>query len=238
MTVTMYDTQYPSIVPATAALVVAYPDGPVGDSYTDAKRIFGSRAHSITWTGVDADMADVEIWSSFPEPKLAAWVKAQHKRGVPRPVIYTPLFQWEHAKALVAGLVVSWWVPDWTGKPHAIKGADAVQYGAQASPNGPMITDPTKAAGKTYDLSLVQPSFPFYPDQWPLREGITGILVKNLQEFLNKRSMGAGVPDGVFGAMTKAAVAKAQVTYHQRGVEAGICNKDLYSKLEYRAPGA
>lgn len=236
MTAIMYDTQYPSIVPRNAELVVCYPDGNIGNSYSKAVAIFGSRAHSITWTGVNADMADVEIWSSFPEAKLAAWVKAQQARGVPRPVIYTPLFQWEHAKALVSGLVVSWWVPDWTGKPHAIKGADAVQYGAQAHPGGPMITDPTKAAGQTYDLSLVQPSFPFYPNQWPLREGITGILVKNLQTFLNKRSMGAGTPDGVFGPNTKKAVVKAQVAYHQRGVEAGICNKDLYAKLEYEGP--
>ena len=241
MTAIMYDTQYPSIVPATAELVVSYPDGTIGYSYSKAKEIFGVRAHSISWSGVNADMADVEIWSTFPEAKIAEWVKAQHARGIPRPVIYTPLFQWDRVKSLVGNLVVSWWVPDWTGKPHAIKGADAVQYGAQASSSGPMITDPTKCTGKTYDLSLVQPSFPFYPGQWPLRAGITGILVKNLQDFLNSRAelihLGTALtPDGVFGSVTKEAVARAQVAYGQRGVTAGTCNKDLYAKLEYKNP--
>ena len=57
---------------------------------------------------------------------------------------------------------VSWWLSDWTGKPHTLPGADAVQYGAQASPSSPMITDPSQAGGHTYDLSFVSSSFPYY----------------------------------------------------------------------------
>jgi len=57
---------------------------------------------------------------------------------------------------------VSWWLSDWTGKPHTLPGADAVQYGAQASPSSPIITDPSQAGGHTYDLSFVSSSFPYY----------------------------------------------------------------------------
>lgn len=161
---TMYDTQYPSIVPKSADLVVSYVDGPQASNYNQAKSLFGSRALSITWTGENADIGDIE--TSFPLSKLPAWIDAQVARGIPKPVVYAIYSgvgtNYAQVKQAVGTKSVSYWLSDWTGKPHTLPGADAVQYGAQASPSSPMITNPGKAGGHTYDLSFVSPSFPYY----------------------------------------------------------------------------
>src|ERR1700734_1513666 len=67
---TMYDTQYPAIVPKSADLVASYVDGPQASNFDQAQQIFGSTALSITWTGEPADIADVEggfAMSKLPE---------------------------------------------------------------------------------------------------------------------------------------------------------------------------
>jgi hypothetical protein len=162
---TMYDTQYPSIVPSSADLVVSYVDGPQASNYNQAVSIFGSKALSITWTGQNADIADVES-SAVSTSQLPAWIDAQVARGIPKPVVYAIYSgigtNYQQVKQAVGTKSVSFWLSDWTGKPHTLPGADAVQYGAQASPSSPMITDPGQAGGKTYDLSFVSPSFPYY----------------------------------------------------------------------------
>jgi hypothetical protein len=162
---TMYDTQYPSIVPSSADLVVSYVDGPAGDSYNQAQSIFGSKALSITWTGENADIADVES-GAVSTDQLPDWIDAQVARGIPKPVVYAIYSgigtNYQQVKQAVGTKSVSFWLSDWTGKPHSLPGADAVQYGAQASPSSPMITDPGNAGGHTYDLSYVAPSFPYY----------------------------------------------------------------------------
>jgi hypothetical protein len=161
---TMYDTQYPSIVPKSADLVASYVDGPQASNFAQAQQIFGSKALSITWTGEPADIADVE--GGFAMSKLPEWIKQQQDAGIPRPVIYAIYSgvgtNYQQVKKAVGSAKVSWWLSDWTGKPHTLPGADAVQYGAQASPTSPMITDPSQAGGHTYDLSFVSSSFPYY----------------------------------------------------------------------------
>jgi hypothetical protein len=161
---TMYDTQYPIIVPKSADLVASYVDGPQASNFDQAQQIFGSRALSITWTGEPADIADVE--GGFAMSKLPEWIKQQQDAGIPRPVIYAIYSgvgtNYQQVKKAVGSAKVSWWLSDWTGKPHTLPGADVVQYGAQASPSSPMITDPSQAGGHTYDLSFVSPSFPYY----------------------------------------------------------------------------
>ena len=161
---TMYDTQYPSIVPKSADLVASYVDGPQASNFDQAQQIFGSKALSITWTGEPADIADVE--GGFAMSKLPEWIRQQQDAGIPRPVIYAIYSgvgtNYQQVKKAVGSAKVSWWLSDWTGKPHTLPGADAVQYGAQASPTSPMITDPSQAGGHTYDLSFVSSSFPYY----------------------------------------------------------------------------
>jgi len=160
----MYDTQYPSIVPKSADLVASYVDGPQASNFDQAQQIFGSKALSITWTGEPADIADVE--GGFAMSKLPEWIKQQQDAGIPKPVIYAIYSgvgtNYQQVKKAVGSAKVSWWLSDWTGKPHTLPGADAVQYGAQASPSSPMITDPSQAGGHTYDLSFVSSSFPYY----------------------------------------------------------------------------
>src|SRR3984885_6323079 len=171
---TMYDTQYPSIVPKSADLVASYVDGPQASNFDQAQQIFGSKALSITWTGEPADIADVE--GGFAMSKLPEWIKQQQDAGIPKPVIYAIYSgvgtNYQQVKKAVGSAKVSWWLSDWTGKPHTLPGADAVQYGAQASPSSPMITDPSQAGGHTYDLSFVSSSFPYYggaPDLTPAK---------------------------------------------------------------------
>jgi hypothetical protein len=161
---TMYDSQYPSVFPSNADLVVSYVDGPQASNFGAAQSKFGSKALSITWTGQNADIADAE--TSFPLTNMQAWIKAQNARGIKKPVVYAIYSgvgtNYAQVKQAVGTMDVSYWLSDWTGKPHTLPGADAVQYGAQASPSSPMITDPSKAGGHTYDLSFVSPSFPYY----------------------------------------------------------------------------
>ena len=144
----MYDTQYPSIVPKSADLVVSYVDGPQASNFDQAQQIFGSKALSITWTGEPADIADVE--GGFAMSKLPESIKQQQDAGIPKPVIYAIYSgvgtNYQQVKKAVGSAKVSWWLSDWTGKPHTLPGADAVQYGAQASPSSPMITDPSQPA--------------------------------------------------------------------------------------------
>jgi len=151
-------------VPKSADLVASYVDGPQASNFDQAQQIFGSRALSITWTGEPADIADVE--GGFAMSKLPEWIKQQQDAGIPKPVIYAIYSgvgtNYQQVKKAVGSAKVSWWLSDWTGKPHTLPGADAVQYGAQASPSSPMITDPSQAGGHTYDLSFVSSSFPYY----------------------------------------------------------------------------
>ena len=81
--------------------------------------------------------------------KLPEWIKQQQDAGIPKLVIYAIYSgvgtNYQQVKKAVGSAKVSWWLSDWTGKPHTLPGADAVQYGAQASPSSPMITDPSQA---------------------------------------------------------------------------------------------
>jgi hypothetical protein len=145
MTVTMYDSVNPDAIPSDAALVASYVDGFGG--YDAAVAKFGaSKVVSITVSGKDADVADVEP-GAMTAGQLPAWIAAQKARGVARPGVYCSESLWSSVKAAVGDADVSYWIADWTGSPFALAGADAVQY----------------ANGASYDLSLVQDTFPWYP---------------------------------------------------------------------------
>ena len=145
MTVVMYDSTNPADIPANAALVASYVDGFGG--YDAAVSRFGAnKVVSISVANHDADVADVESGAMSPDD-LPGWLERQYARGVARPGVYCSLSVWPAVKAAVGTRKVSYWVADWRGSPFALAGADAVQY----------------ANGATYDSSLVQPTFPWYP---------------------------------------------------------------------------
>lgn len=201
--VVMYDSVNPSAIPLSAALVASYVDGFGG--YNAAVARFGAkRSVSISVHDADADVADVEAGGMTPA-ELPSWIERQQARGFPHPVVYCNRSTWPSVRAAVGARHVSYWIADWTGVPHTLPGADAVQYMSTHS----------------YDLSWVLPSFPFYtgqptpkPNPFPvLRDGDSGSAVKTAQSDLNKHGAAPQLAvDGVFGPKTLAAVKQFQAT--------------------------
>jgi peptidoglycan hydrolase-like protein with peptidoglycan-binding domain len=208
MTLTMYDSTNPSLIPSGAALVASYVDGYGG--YTAAVNRFGAeKCVSISVQNNNADVADVETGAMTPGD-LPGWISRQQARGIKRPVIYCNASTWPSVKAAVGNAEVSYWIAEWTDNPtQTLAGADAVQYASTSS----------------YDLSYVLPTFPFYPGgvtpppttTTPLvQDGsvdpVDGVnAVHNLQTRLNVWQVTVGkyavlTVDGNFGALTLTAV--------------------------------
>ena len=144
----MFDSVNPNAIPNRTALVAGYLDGSISKWPTSAAARFG-RVVWITTTGSreDADVADVETGDLTPA-SVVDWLR---KATSPRPTIYTSRSWWPSVESEVknAGLHCEWWIADWTGAPHSLPGAVAVQY-----------TNPTGSGGD-FDLSLVTDAF------WP-----------------------------------------------------------------------
>src|ERR1700729_2129106 len=125
MSIVMYDSASPGLIPASAALVASYVDGYGG--YSAAVARFGvHKVVSISIHGNVANVADVEN-GAMTTAMLPAWIEASYKRGVPRPGVYCNLSTWPSVQAAVAGRKVSYWIADWRGTPFTLAGADAVQ---------------------------------------------------------------------------------------------------------------
>lgn len=240
MTVTMYDSTDPSAIPSNAVLVASYVDGYGG--YTAAVARFGAaKCVSISVDNNDADIADVESGAMTPA-ELPAWIAAQKARGIARPGVYCNESTWAAVKSAVGDADVSYWIADWTGSPFSIAGADAVQYASESS----------------YDLSLVQTTFPWYPGgstpvtptvTFPIVEGATDGAgatsgpVHTLQTNLNKWAADIKlttllVVDGDFGTLTLAAV-KLALTYFDwsaANVALGEVTEALWDSLEGAPP--
>lgn len=146
----MFDSVNPTAIPDGTALVAGYVDGAVSKWPAGAASRFG-RVVWITVLGTNyaADVCDVESGACTP----AGAVEWLRKATSPRPTIYTSRSNLAAVSKLVtaAGLHCEWWIADWTGAPHGILGAVAVQY-----------TDPPGSGGD-YDLSLVADSA--WPDK-------------------------------------------------------------------------
>ena len=144
----MFDSVNPNAIPARTALVAGYMDGAVSKWPNSAASRFG-RVVWITVTGArhDADVVDVES-GDVTAAGAVEWLRAASS---PRPTIYTSRSNWPSVEAAVkaAGLHCEWWIADWTGGPHALPGAVAVQF-----------TDPPHSGGD-FDLSVVADSY------WP-----------------------------------------------------------------------
>lgn len=205
--VTMYDSTNPASIPAGAELVAAYVDGFGG--YTAAVARFGAaKVVSISVGNNNADVADVENGAMTPGD-LPGWIARQQARGIKRPVVYCNESTWPSVKSAVGGADVSYWIAN-PGGSGVISGADAVQNVWEGS----------------WDSSVVQSSFPFYPgtvtppappNPYPtIQLGDTGAAVTTAQTDLNKwhaatPSTNAAVTvDGSYGVLTEAAVKSFQ----------------------------
>jgi len=136
--VTMYDSVNWRAIPQDAGYIAIYADGKyaadrdeVQAAYPDAEII------SITVTGTDygAGACDVESGDMSPDqvPNYVVRRLEAHPNGAMcRP--YMNRTTWPAVQRYVGNLSaaqrasVRYWVADWTGEPHLLPGADAVQY--------------------------------------------------------------------------------------------------------------
>ncbi len=153
MTRLMYDTtDIPPVgVPHTAQIVAGYINGryrsfgPLVAWCPDAEHV----SIAVT-TQADADVLDIEQGDATPAG-APGWVDRQLARGLWQPTLYCERSQWDEVKAAVGNRNVAYWVADYTGAPHYLPGAVAVQY-VNHGPNNENV-----------DLSLVT------DDGWPHR---------------------------------------------------------------------
>ena len=88
----------------------------------------------------DADIADVENGDLTPA-SAADWIRS---RAGHKSTIYCSLDTAPKVREACQGLAYDLWVADWTGSPHEIGGAVAVQY-----------ADPAHGSGGNFDLTCV-----------------------------------------------------------------------------------
>ncbi len=153
----MYDSTSPGDIPATAEMVAGYIDGAYAWSPSGWARFPAAVKVTVaTQPGTDAgDVLDVELGDATPA-QAPAWIRMRQTAGLTVPTIYCASFAVPQVRQLCAGLRYALWVAEWTGHPHAVAGAVAVQY-----------ADPSSSGGH-YDLSLVtDPGWP-HPQEDPV----------------------------------------------------------------------
>jgi hypothetical protein len=147
----MYDSVTARDIPVSARMVAGYVDGPYAWTLFDwlvhqsaVKVRIATRASTN-----DGHVLDVEPGDATPA-QAVAWVKMRRKAGA-TPAIYASrsVIPTIEAAFRAAGVAYPlWWIAEWTGRPHHIPGAVAVQY------------DHPPHSGGHYDLSYVN-------DYWP-----------------------------------------------------------------------
>jgi hypothetical protein len=145
----MYDSTNPGAIPTDAQVVAGYVDGRYAWSPSDWARFPGAVRIGIAVRAStnNGDVLDCEPGNATPA-ECPGWVKLRQAAGLAVPTIYMSLFLWPQVQDACRGLEVAWWVAQWTGQPHVIGGAAAVQYADSVT------------SGGDYDLSAV------YDDTW------------------------------------------------------------------------
>jgi hypothetical protein len=154
---TMYDSTNPDDIPASAEMVAGYIDGAYAWS-SDGWARFPHATHVTVATQPgtnDGDVLDVEFGDATPA-QAPAWIRMRQEAGLAVPTIYCASFAVTHLRTVCAGLRYDLWVAYWTGQPHVMDGAVAVQF-----------ADPSSSGGH-FDLSLVtQATWPAPPPAPP-----------------------------------------------------------------------
>jgi hypothetical protein len=146
----MYDSTSASDIPDTAEMVAGYVDGAFAWSDADWARFpNATKVRIATQPGTDdGDVLDVELGDATPA-QAPAWIRMRQAAGIVQPTIYCAAFAVDQVRQACQGLLFWLWVADWTGQPHPVSYAAAVQYANSAT------------SGGHYDLSIV------YADAWP-----------------------------------------------------------------------
>jgi hypothetical protein len=145
----MWDSTTPAAIPSDAELVAGYVNGRYAWSPLDWARWAPARRVSITVLASElgAQVLDVETGDATPA-QARAWVEGRHLAGVVAPICYSNRGEGMHLALTLVGLRWRWWCADWTGIPHTVLGAAAVQYAAPGIGTAlhvdlSWVTDPT-----------------------------------------------------------------------------------------------
>lgn len=197
MTRTMYDSLDLNAIPANAEMVAYYPH----DSRTTGSlsRFTNPKLVVITIDNVgdapDCDVLDVEPGAAWPPAVVPAWLLAHHGLTGNQGTLY---YSAGNGPSIPRTVPSYNWVALWGVGPSVITGAVAHQYDDPGPYDLSIVTDDSWHPAKGTPP----------PNPYPvLRQGATGTAVMTAQKDLNKwGAKPALVVDGVFGALTLAAV--------------------------------
>lgn len=151
----MYDSVEPAAIPVGAQMVAGYINGAASQWPDNAWHRWPAaqlvRIDVIGNAAKQASVLDVERGDATPAD-APNWAKARNLFAAGTATIYTGRGNWDAVRQAFHSAGVAepwWWIADWTGEPHDIAGAAAVQY-----------ADPGHGAEGHYDLSAV------YSDHW------------------------------------------------------------------------
>lgn len=208
----MYDSTTAADIPTTAMIVGGYIDGFYAWTVEDWARFPSAVQVDIIVdpSHDDGDVYDCETGNGIPAD-APLWVAKRRNSGHSYPVVYCNLSTWQAVKDAFVNASVTppgYWIAEWTGQPHMIPGADAVQY-----------ADPTTSGGH-YDLSEVYSgpwldavTPPVAPAQPQPRElSMTTPYMAGDDVRAVQAHVGAGV-DGIYGPQTAAAVQRWQTAH-------------------------
>jgi len=174
----------------------------------------------------DAQVLDVEQGDATAAD-VPAWLSRQRKNGRKRPTVYTSR---SNMGAVIAALDAAkvahpdFWIADWTGAPHAVPGAVAVQYLSNDKFDETVITDAHWPEVALKPTPKPEPKPEPHNDKEPvLRPGATGNEVKEVQQKLGVKV------DGIYGPVTIGAVRRFQ-SEHQLKVD-GIVGPQTWKAL-------
>lgn len=155
---TMFDSTTPTRISGGPNGIGIYGTGLYTYPRSQIQRQFpGARVLSIDALGTNpagCGILDVERWDAKPT-RIPGWVDERleaHQHGV-LCRIYMQRSSWAECRDYAAELpaakraTILWWVADWTGAPHMLAGADAVQWAS-----GAML-------GKPWDASVTDARF-------------------------------------------------------------------------------
>lgn len=147
----LYDSITAADIPADVPAVAGYDNGIFAWSQTDWDRFTTPYkiviAVSANWNG--GHVLDIETGDATPS-QGPGWVKMRQAAGLAVPCLYCNLSTQDAVvracaeQRLVLGRDYTLWIAHYTGQPHALDGASAVQY-----------ADPAMGAGGHYDVSNI-----------------------------------------------------------------------------------
>lgn len=162
---TMYDSVNVAEIPSTAKAVAGY----VGGKWPTYNNLVVKFPHAAKLSiAISADenarCLDVETGDAT-NAQAAAWVKRQHARGQPRPILYTSVSNWPALQAALKAGGVSRGIPGrrryrrwsahYTGKPHRC--TRRCGFGFRGKAGATQWTN--KALGRNLDASLCSHDF-------------------------------------------------------------------------------